>query len=166
LQHKNRLLLNLLPISLDDKLNAEFEAHPDCRETLQMSIDFYKRAGYDPPWIGYFVKLEGEIVGSAGFKGKPKNNKVEIAYGTFSKHEGKGIGTEMCRQLVLLALKTNPDIKITARTLPEENVSASILKKNGFVLLGTVWDDEDGNVWEWEYNRHQLTQRACRSEIA
>jgi [ribosomal protein S5]-alanine N-acetyltransferase len=109
---KNRLSLNLLPITLDDKLNAEFEAHPDCKETLQMSIEFYKRVGYVPPWIGYFVKLDAEIVGSAGFKGKPKNNKVEIAYGTFPQYEGKGIGTEMCRQLVLLALKPTRKLKL------------------------------------------------------
>jgi hypothetical protein len=50
--------------------------------------------------------------------------------------------------------------------LPEENASTSILKKNGFVMLGTVWDDEDGNVWEWGYKRHQQTQRARRNEVA
>ncbi len=116
-----------------------------------MVIDFYNRAGFVPPWIGYYARLNDEFVGSAGFKGKPKDKKVEIAYGTFRKYEGKGIGTEMCRQLVLLAIRTDPHIRITARTLPEENASTSILKKNGFILLGTVWDDEDGNVWEWEY---------------
>lgn len=116
-----------------------------------MVIDFYNRAGFVPPWIGYYARLNDEFVGSAGFKGKPKDKKVEIAYGTFRKYEGKGIGTEMCRQLDLLAIRTDPHIRITARTLPEENASTSILKKNGFILLGTVWDDEDGNVWEWEY---------------
>lgn len=145
--------MKLIPISLDSKLNAEFEAHPDCKENLQMSIDFYIRVGFVPPWIGYYVKFNDEFVGSAGFKGKPRDNKVEIAYGTFLKHQGKGIGTEICRQLVLLALDTDPQIRITARTLPEESGSTSILKKNGFILLGTVWDEEDGNVWEWEYKR-------------
>ena len=76
---------------------------------------------------------------------------MEISYGTFRKHQGRGIGTEICRQLVLLSHKTDPEIKITARTLPEENASTHVLMKNGFVLPGTVWDDEDGNVWEWEY---------------
>ena len=143
--------VQFIPISLERKLNTEFEAHPDCNEHLQMSIDFYNRVGYVPPWIGYYAKVNEEFVGSGGFKGKPVNKKVEIAYGVFRKYEGRGAGTEICRQLVLLALKTDPQIIITARTLPEENASGSILKKNGFILLGTVWDNEDGNVWEWEY---------------
>ncbi len=150
--------MKLIPISLNNKLNAEFEAHPACKENLQMSIDFFNRVGYVPPWIGYYAKLNNEFVGSAAFKGKPEDEKVEIAYGTFRKNEGKGIGTEICRQLVLLALKTDPEIKITARTLPEESASTSILKKNDFILLGTVWDDEDGNVWEWEYKKPQNTE--------
>jgi RimJ/RimL family protein N-acetyltransferase len=118
-----------------------------------MTLDFYGRVGYIPPWIGYYARLDNKYVGSAGFKGKPKNNKVEVAYGTFPEFEGKGIGTEICRQLVLLAQKTDPDIIITARTLPEVNASGSILKKNGFIFLGIVWDEEDGNVWEWEYQK-------------
>jgi len=151
--------MELVPISLDSNLNAEFEANTDCKEYLQMSIDFFKRVGFIPPWIGYYARLNNEFVGSAAFKGKPKDKKVEIAYGTFRKHEGKGIGTEICRQLVLLSLKTDPEIKITARTLPEENASTRILKKNGFILIGPVWDEEDGNVWEWEYKTQQQTKK-------
>jgi len=143
--------MELVPISLDSKLNAVFEKHTDCKEYLQMSIDFFKKFGFVPPWIGYYARLNNEFVGSGAFKGKPKDKKVEIAYGTFRKHEGRGIGTEICRQLVLLSLKTDPEIKITARTLPEENASICILKKNGFIFVGPVWDEEDGEVWEWEY---------------
>jgi [ribosomal protein S5]-alanine N-acetyltransferase len=151
--------IQLVPISLDNKLNKQFEAIPDCTETLRMSIAFYQRVGYIAPWIGYFVKSNREFVGSAGFKGPPKDNKVEIAYGTFPEFEGKGIGTAICRQLVLLASGADPEIKIRARTFLEENASTSILKKNGFVLLGTVWDDEDGNVWEWEYRSYQNSKK-------
>ena len=147
--------MKLMPISLDSKLNAAFEAHPECKQHLQISIDYYTRVGFVPPWIGYYARLNNEFVGAAGFKGPPNNNKVEIAYGTFTKYEAKGIGTEICRQLVLVAIATDPEIKITARTLPEENASGGILKKNGFVLLGTVWDGDDGNVWEWEYKGNQ-----------
>ncbi len=144
--------MEFFPISLDKRLNSEFETHAGCKEYLQASMDFYTKVGYELPWIGYYVKLNNEFVGSAGFKGKPKDNKVEIAYGTFKQHQGKGIGTKMCRQLVMIALKADPGIIITARTLPEVNASVSILKKNDFILSGTVWDQEDGNVWEWVYD--------------
>lgn len=143
--------MEFMPISLNPALNEEFADHPVMRESLQMSIDFFKRIGYNPPWIGYFVKSSNEFAGAAAFKGKPQDNKVEIAYGTFEEHRNKGVTTEICRQLVLLALRTEPGVIITARTLPEENASARVLRKNGFVLTGTIWDDEDGYVWEWEY---------------
>jgi hypothetical protein len=41
---------------------------------------------------------------------------------------------------------------ITARTLPEENHSTKILRKNSFTFVGSVMDPEDGEVWEWMYN--------------
>jgi len=65
--------------------------------------------------------------------------------------QNQGIGTQICKELVELSLKTNSSIKITARTLPENNFSTKILKKNNFVFVGMVNDPEDGEVWEWEY---------------
>jgi len=58
----------------------------------------------------------------------------------------------MCRLLVELALKTDPNLRITARTLMEENASTKILKKNGFQFVGSVIDPDDGEVWEWVYS--------------
>ena len=131
--------------------NKEFVNNPLCRETIYMTIDFYKKIGFAPPWICYYAEQNGELVGSAGFKGKPINNTVEIAYGAFEKYRNKGIATEICRQLVELSLKTDPSVKITARTLPEKNFSTRILEKNHFVFTGVINDPEDGEVWEWEY---------------
>lgn len=143
--------MELLPIYENEHLNTDFLNNPDCREILQMTLDFYKRVGFNEPWICYFAQMDGELVGSAGIKGKPRDGKIEIAYGTFQRHEGKGVATEICRQLVYLSLRTDPSVRITARTLPEENASARVLRKNGFEWLGLVWDKEDGDVWEWEY---------------
>jgi hypothetical protein len=53
-----------------------------------MCIDFYKSWIY-PPWICYYVE-EGELIGSAAFKGRPINNTVEISYGTI-KSSTKGM---------------------------------------------------------------------------
>ena len=96
------------------------------------------------------------IVGSAAYKGKPVNSKIEIAYGTMPQHRQRGIGTAICKALVDLALQSDPCVIITARTLPGNNYSTRILQKNHFRLSGTVIDPEDGEVWEWEYERHPL----------
>lgn len=116
-----------------------------------MLIAFFDTVGYVPPWIGYYAKYQGNLVGGAAFKGKPNAGSVDIAYGTFPRYRTQGIGTELCRQLVLIALKTDPAVRIMARTLPENNHSTRILTKNGFVCLGVIWDEEDGDVWEWVY---------------
>ncbi|HEX5025240.1 MAG TPA: GNAT family N-acetyltransferase [Agriterribacter sp.] len=147
-------MLELIPIKRTFEENAAFAANAGCLDILRMSIDFYKRIGFVFPWIGYFAVADGNIVGSAGYKGQPVNNKIEIAYGTNPGFQHQGIGTEICRQLVVLAHTTDPNLMITARTLPQENYSTKILQKNGFNLLGMVWDKDDGNVWEWRFEGH------------
>ena len=118
-----------------------------------MTIDFYKKVGYAPPWIGYYVKQNGNIVGSAGFKGAPVNNAVEIAYGTMEEFQNKGIGTAICKAMVDLSLMTDRSVTITARTIADDNFSARILLKNNFICTGTVQDPDDGEVWEWVYQQ-------------
>jgi len=145
--------MELLPIKEKLEENETFLDNPWCREYLQMSIDYYQKIGYVPPWIGYYAQLNGEFVGSAGFKGQPVDGKVEIAYGIFDDFQQQGLGTKICKALVDLVQKTNPQITISARTLPENNASARILEKNNFVCMGIVDDPEDGEVWEWVFQK-------------
>ena len=147
--------MELLPIKEKPEENEEFINNPLCGESIYMTLDFYKKVGFVPPWIGYYAKQDGDLVGAAGFKGQPINGMVEIAYGTFEKHQKQGIGTAICRQLVELSLKTDSSVKITARTLPEKNFSTRILEKNNFFFNGIVIDAEDGEVWEWVYKGYE-----------
>ena len=143
--------MDLLPIRPTLEENPDFAQNPDCAESLAPSIGYYDIIGFDPPWICYYASENGQLVGSAAFKGGPKNGKVELAYGTFERFRQQGIGTRICTALVALAQQTDPAITITARTLPEKNHSTRILEKNSFKLLGTITDPDDGEVWEWEY---------------
>lgn len=146
-------MLELVPIPENLPEDHEFGNVADQKEILQMSLDYYKKIGFVIPWIGYFARMDGQWVGTAGFKGKPVNGKIEIAYNTFEEYRNKGIATEICRQMVRLAAVSDTSVTITARTLPENNDSVGVLKRNGFKLLGTVWDEVDGNIWEWIYPR-------------
>ena len=56
----------------------------------------------------------------------------------------------------MLSRQTDSSIRITARTLMENNASTQILRKNGFEFKGIVFDEEDGDVWEWELVRSNL----------
>lgn len=141
--------MKLIPIKEHPDDNKDFIDNPVCQEITFMTIAFYKKVGFIEPWIGYFAEEDGDLVGSAGFKGKPINGTIEIAYGTFEKYRKQGYGTKLCKLLVDLCLKTDPALRITARTLPERNFSTRILEKNNFIFVATVNDPEDGEVWEW-----------------
>jgi RimJ/RimL family protein N-acetyltransferase len=147
------LMLELIPIKPTLEENEIFQNIPEYQESLMACIDYYKIVGYSPPWLCYNVKSGEEWVGGGGFKGAPKNNKIEIAYHTLPQFQGKGIGAGICSELVLLSLNTDPKVIITARTLPEEGPSAKILQKNGFRNAGIVVDPDDGDVWEWVYEQ-------------
>jgi ribosomal-protein-alanine N-acetyltransferase len=143
--------MEFIPVKEHLEENKIFTDNPDCQDSTIMSVDFYKKVGFNPPWICYYAQLDGQLVGCAGYKGKPVNGRIEIAYGVFPQYYQKGFGTRIAATLLQLALKTDPTLIITAKTLPEENYSTKILRKNNFKLLGAVMDEEDGEVWDWEY---------------
>jgi [ribosomal protein S5]-alanine N-acetyltransferase len=143
--------LELIPVLEHAEENQVFTNNPICQDSIYMSIDFYKKVGFIPPWICYYVMENENLIGCAGFKGKPVNGQIEIAYGTFEKFRNQGLGTKICKTLVNLSLITDPTVRITARTLAENNFSTRILQKNKFSFVGNVLDPEDGDVWEWEY---------------
>ena len=147
--------MELIPIKERLEENEEFTSNPLCQESIYMSVDFYKKVGFVPPWICYYVRQNDDLVGAAAFKGQPINGTVEIAYGTFEKYRKQGIGTLICKQLVDLSLTTDPSIRVTARTLPEQNFSTRVLEKNNFIFVGTVNDPEDGEVWEWLFKGNE-----------
>lgn len=145
-------MIRFHPIDVEEKGNEQFAGHPECEPILAIFTGHYKKVGYELPWIAYFFSDErGELIGGGGFKGAPANGKVEISYGTFGKHQGRGIATEICRELRDLALKTDPSVTVTARTHPENNASIRVLEKNGFVNQGLVFDVDDGDVFEFVY---------------
>ena len=120
--------MELIPIKESLEENEEFINNPLCQESIYMTIDFYKKVGFVPPWIGYYVKQNGDLVGAAAFKGQPINGTIEIAYGTFEKYRKQGIGTAICKQLVDLSLKTDPSVKITARTFGKKTLDKNTKK--------------------------------------
>lgn len=122
---------------------------PAIVEMYKMMQSLYERRGFHEPWVGYLAIKEEKCVGTCAFTSAPNESGVEIAYHTFAEFEGRGIATEMARELIALARRTQPDILIRANTLKEMNASTSILKKLGFTLYDTAIDPDEGEVWEW-----------------
>ena len=108
------------------------------RELLDIYSIHYEEDGFNPPWTGYFVVRRDRVVGSCGFIGKPKNGEVEIAFWTFSRHQGEGVATEACRQMVDIVSKADSSTVIIATTASDRDASAKVLEKNGFVIKGVA----------------------------
>jgi RimJ/RimL family protein N-acetyltransferase len=142
--------VELVPITISGAPSREVPALSDtAREALAGTAMLYREAGYEPPWIGYLVVSDGACVGTCAFKCAPKGGRVELAYFTFPGHEGRGLATRMCGELVALARTADPGIIVTAQTLPERNASTRVLEKTGFRFESELDHPEDGRIWEW-----------------
>lgn len=127
------------------------------RPMLKQTLDYCEMKAAEPPWIGYVSvgtdrnRELTRVVGCCGFKGNPDlQDEVEIAYHTFVHCETNGFATAMAAALVEIAQQA-PQLPsgVLAHTLPEENASTTVLKRNEFVCEGVVVDPEDGEVWRW-----------------
>ncbi len=132
----------------EDRNNNLFDS-PECQQLLDMYASYYPKSGFVPPWVGYLILKNNQVVGTCGFTGEPQDNQVEIAYWTFKAFEGKGIASFACMELIAIARSVNPDMKVVAKTAPESNPSTHILEKNGFVHTEVVRDEEIGDAWLW-----------------
>ena len=117
----------------------------NCRATA----DLYRRVGYQPPWIGYVAVVDGCGVGGGAFVGPPQDGLVEIAYYTLKDQEGLGYASRTAASLVDIARRHDPQVKLRAFTLIEQNASTRILGKLGFRVYGTAQDADAGEVLEW-----------------
>jgi ribosomal-protein-alanine N-acetyltransferase len=119
------------------------------RSTYAATADLYRRVGFVEPWVSYIAVNSGQAVGGGAFVGSPRENRVEIAYFTLPEFEGRSYATQTAMELIAIARGTIPSIVITALTLPEQNASATILRRLGFSLFGNARDPDAGDVWEW-----------------
>ena len=140
----------LIPITQDDLQLPPGSKLPEIAQVvIKQTRDAYDIGGFDSPWIGYLAMEDEQCVGTCAFKTKPHAGDVEIAYFTFPGNEGRGIASGMTGELVKIAHRHSPDVRIIAQTLPEENASTRVLKKNGFTFEQELLHIEDGRVWQW-----------------
>jgi RimJ/RimL family protein N-acetyltransferase len=120
-------------------------------EVVAATVALYSRRGYEPPWIGYLAVEGTEVIGGCGFAGPARCGEAEIAYFTFPGNEGRGVATEMARELLRISRNaaSHASVRFIAHTLPEEGASTTVLRRLGFSLEGAISHPEDGIVWKW-----------------
>ncbi len=155
--------MDLVPITISGAPARTVSELPDAaREALAGTAMLYRETGFEPPWIGYLAFDAGACIGTCAFKCAPSDGRVELAYFTFPGHEGRGLATRMCRELVALARSAQPDLVITAQTLPERNASTRVLEKAGFRFSSELDHPEDGRIWEWQLDPPHATEAGGR----
>lgn len=143
--------MKLVPITPQSAVSDEIGTDDGTiQDVIYGMRKLYSLSGYNPPWLGYLAYWDGECVGTCAFKSLPQGNRVEIAYFTFPKCEGRGIATRMVEMLLSIAHETSPSVSVLAQTLPTANASTRILEKLGFTKIRDFDHPEDGLVWEWE----------------
>jgi [ribosomal protein S5]-alanine N-acetyltransferase len=83
------------------------------------------------------------LVGSAGFKGPPREGSVEIGYSMLEAEQRNGYCTEAVQALVDWAFAHRAVDTIVAHTLPASRPSMRVLQKCGFIPVG-IGPMEDG----------------------
>ncbi|MCB2068012.1 MAG: GNAT family N-acetyltransferase [Erythrobacter sp.] len=102
-----------------------------------------------PPWCGYVGWVDGVPLGFGGFASLPDAQGVaEIGYLTFPAYEGCGVATAVAAELVRIA-REGGLTAVIAHTLPMENASVAVLRRNGFHRDGEAVDPDEGPVWRW-----------------
>ena len=151
--------MKLIPISRTGVPGDDIPHLPDvAKEVGAAYASLYERMGFMPPWLGYFALDGGVCIGTCGFKSPPVDGRVEIAYFTFPGFEGRGHATRMAEAVIERGRIADMNVLISAQTLPQESASTTILRRLGFVLVGTVDHPEDGPVWEWQLPRSEQCQ--------
>ena len=136
------------------------------RQVCRATVSLYRSDGFVPPWIGYLATHDRRLVGACAFKSAPRDDgpdagKVEIGYFTFPQFEGRGIATEMVRELLRVVRAHASQLVVIARTAGEENASNAILRKFGFQFVGEYRDPEDGPMWRWELPAPDKRESPC-----
>lgn len=122
---------------------------PVLEQNCQGTAALFASIGFEPPWVGY-VTVDGDRpVGGCAFVGKPKDGAVEIAYYTLEACEGRGHATQTVAHMIEIARRADPAVFLTAKTLPKENPSTRILRRNGFHFAGETSDEDIGLAWAW-----------------
>jgi RimJ/RimL family protein N-acetyltransferase len=114
----------------------------------------------DPTAVGwglwYLIRREParELVGVAGFKGRPAEGSCELGYSVLPSFHGDGYATEASRGLIRWAFSHSDVERVTSETLPDLVGSIRVMEKCGMRFIG------DGNQEEGQRTVRYAVDRA------
>jgi ribosomal-protein-alanine N-acetyltransferase len=127
-------------------------------------LDLLRR---DPDAVGwalwYVIRHDPrELVGVAGFKGRPTNGVCEIGYSIQPPCEGNGYATEASRALIRWAFTHDDVEQVTAETLPHLVGSIRVMVKGGMKCVGSGHPEDGQPTVRYAISRLDLHLEAVR----
>lgn len=89
--------------------------------------------------LNYAIEVEGKLVGGGGIR--EEGHQAEIGYWLAKKHWGKGLATEIVKELSRYGFGEMKLKRLTAKVFLPNKASARVLEKNGFKLEGILRKD-------------------------
>lgn len=108
-------------------------------------LDLLQRDPGAAGWALWYVIRHGpprELVGVAGFKGRPVAGGCEIGYSILPTCHGHGYATEASRELIRWAFTHDDVDRVTAETLPHLIGSIRVMEKSGMTWVGSGYPEE------------------------
>lgn len=127
---------------------------PQFPEAIPFTIDRLATHLHESDWWMHYFLVNGLIVGSGGFVGKPRKGVVEIGYEIAPRFQGRGYGLGAASALVEQAFDSGQVKSVIAHTLAVAGPSTRLLERLGFVMEEEVPDAESGTVWRWRLSHH------------
>ena len=139
-------------------LHPEFPTDDDRQGFLPIQL---KRMEADPDARGWMARLimlaeTQELVGHCGFHGPPAAvGRAEIGYTVFTQFRGRGYAKEAARALIGWAFDQGED-RVYASVSPGNAPSLAVIRRLGFVQVGTQEDEIDGLELVFAVEKGQL----------
>lgn len=107
-------------------------------------------------WYLVVPQNERQLVGTAGFKGKPRDGSCEIGYSLLPGFGGVGYATEAARRLIDWAFE-HPEIEqVTAETLPDLAGSIRVMEKCRMRCVGDGTPEGDIRTVRYAVSRAEF----------
>ena len=108
-------------------------------------------------WYLIAFTSKREIVGVAGFKGRPAGGSCEIGYSILPPFQGCGYATEAARRLIAWAF-THPEVqRVIAETLPDLPASIRVMEHCNMRFVGAGRPEEAQATIRYAISRDQPT---------
>jgi RimJ/RimL family protein N-acetyltransferase len=119
----------------------------ECTGVWKMRVSQIETQPADAPWVTRLLVLQatGEVVGRAGFHGKPdERGMVEVGYSVDPAHRRRG-HARAAMEILLGVARAERDVKVVRASVgPWNKASGALVRGFGFVQRGEQWDEEDG----------------------